>query len=460
MGDLTSTEARSFFDHADIRYNSNEFFDIEPNHPTLRDAAEAQGIDSVTFEQGIDATDLTAPGISLQKKDAVHLKQILERTRNKSHSEAWMRQMLWDWQIFKQPTHDWWKLDVRVEQSPEYRMQTVKLLDMTSTALITTEKGPKRGQTSINPPGTVTRFPSHIFAPTQDFLPLKPMPDIRLPKKNLYIKFDSVYFLVDRRFLHDKDGKSVSNLPVARLFFNPDGDDFHCCPYLLIEIKPYQTLASYDYKMEKAVNYLVLHASTILHEWLKLLWLGAGAQEFEIRKDLEIHMFAAVSHTVRHLFCRIRPPKPFDGNRVRYEAVQGRDYDLTVERVRAEFNLMHQYIQASSHFYGNMYKEAICKALQSGINPDTTDSDDIYFAYSQRDGEIFYTMKHGDPGYVCYDETYRFYDEAGCQVIEGLDGTAAEHGLEAGDNLAPDTCQERTETMDVDQELSVCSIDE
>jgi hypothetical protein len=106
--------------------------------------------------------------------------------------------------------------------------------------------------------------------------------------------------------------------------------------------------------MEKAANYLTLYTSTILYEWLKLLWLGAGAHEFEVRKDLEIHMFAAVSHTIRHLFCRVRPPKADDRERVRYETVKGRDYDLTDEQHRNDFNSMHQYIQARSHFYGCM----------------------------------------------------------------------------------------------------------
>ena len=398
MSDLTSTESQSFFDHTDIRHNPNEHLAIKPNYPKLRDAAEAQGIDSVTFKKGIDATDLTAPGISLQKEDAENLEETLEYTRTAKYSEAVMRDRLWDSLIFKKPTQDWWNMDVRVERFPEYRMQTIKHLDTASTASITTEKGRKRGQKSINPPGTVTRFPSRIFAPAQVSVPLKSIPNIQLPKMNLYIKFDSLYLLLDRLFLRDKDRESIFNLPVARLFWNPDNDDFHCCPYLLIEIKSYPDPASYLYTMEKAVNYLTLHASTILYEWLKLLWLSSGAHEFEVRKDLEIHMFAAVGHTVRHLFCRIRPPKPDDRGRVRYEAVKRQDYDLTIDHDRSGFNTMHQSIQACSHFYGNMYKEAICKALQSGISPDTTDSNDIYFAYSQRDGKRFYMMKRGDPG--------------------------------------------------------------
>jgi len=121
-------------------------------------------------------------------------------------------------------------------------------------------------------------------------------------------------------------------------------------------------------------------------------------------------MLVAVSHIIRH-FCRILPPKLGDRNRVRYETAKGRDCDLTDEQHRNDFNSMHQYIQARSHFYGNMYKKAICKALQSGISPDTTDSNNVYFAYSQRDGKIFYIMKHGDPGYMCYDEFCRFFGQ-------------------------------------------------
>jgi hypothetical protein len=149
-----------------------------------------------------------------------------------------MRDMLWDSQIFKKPTEDWWNIDVRVKRFPEYRMQTINRLDKASTAS-TTEKGWKRAQKSINPPGTITRFPSRIFTPTQVSLPLKPMPNIRLPKVNLYIKFDNVYFLLDRLFLTGKHRQSIFNLPVACLFWHPDNGDFHCCPYLLIKIKSY-----------------------------------------------------------------------------------------------------------------------------------------------------------------------------------------------------------------------------
>jgi hypothetical protein len=149
MSDLTSTESRSFFNHTDIRYNPNESLAINPNLPKLRDAAKAQGIDSVTFAKGTDATDLTATAISLRKEDAEHLEETLEHTRTIKYSEAVMRDKLWNSQIFKKPTQDWWNMDVRVERFPEYRMQIIKRIDTASTASITTEKGGRRVKSQL-----------------------------------------------------------------------------------------------------------------------------------------------------------------------------------------------------------------------------------------------------------------------------------------------------------------------
>jgi hypothetical protein len=67
-------------------------------------------------------------------------------------------------------------------------------------------------------------------------------------------------------------------------------------------------------------------------------------------------------------------------------------------------------------------------------------------------------MKHGDPGYVFYDEPYRFLDETGHQVIEGSDEIWSEHGLEAVKNLPLGGIQEKMDNLDIDEESSVCSV--
>jgi hypothetical protein len=69
-------------------------------------------------------------------------------------------------------------------------------------------------------------------------------------------------------------------------------------------------------------------------------------------------------------------------------------------------------------------------------------------------------MKHGDPGYVCYDELYRFLDEAGHQVIESPDEIWAERGPEAVKNLPPKSIQEKLDNLDIDDKSSVCSVEE
>jgi hypothetical protein len=352
--------------------------------PGLKYAALAQGIDSSIIEKGIERAHLTAAGISLLPEDKERLVQTLDHTRNVKWSDSIMRDKLWDTLIFEKPIEEWWRMRLRVERFVEYRIKILKCIDICTE--ITTTAGLKRGQKLINPAAAVVRFPSRIISPAQTSLSPTSMPNIRLPKKNVYNNFDIVYLLIDRHFLRGKPRKTVFSLPVARLFLDPENEDFHCCPHILVEIKPYHESKSHNYTMDKAVTYLTLNASAILYEWLKLLWLGAGAQEFEVSEHLQIHMFAAVSHTVRHLFCRIRPDEKVGVDRVRYETVQGREYDLTDELQRDEFNMMHQHIQAHSHLYGNMYKEAIDNALKSGISPATTDSDEIYFAYARRKG--------------------------------------------------------------------------
>ena len=61
---------------------------------------------------------------------------------------------------------------------------------------------------------------------------------------------------------------------------------------------------------------------------------------------------------------------------------------------------------------------------------------------------------------MCYDEPYRFLDEAGHQVTEGSGEIWAERGLEAVKNLALKGIQEKMNNLDIDEGSSVCSIGE
>ncbi|MCJ1387090.1 hypothetical protein MMC17_010219 [Xylographa soralifera] len=117
---------------------------------------------------------------------------------------------------------------------------------------------------------------------------------------------------------------------------------------LLCEVKPSVGL------IEKAVNYLALGAATLLHERLKLHWLGSATLSKAPKPFLYVtlpvyfcvHLFALGAHEAHHYICGLRSfGKDSTGRHVIYETTFEEKWDLeersAFQNLTTKLNIIH-----------------------------------------------------------------------------------------------------------------------